>query len=248
MELRAWVYDAAQLGGALNSGDIAAVYVPMRLADERYAEQADRLILLPPEFTGGIEKETERELLRLRKLGFSRALAHTAGHIEMLDRNGFEICGGSRLNCTNSESMRFYADCGLSDIIVSTELTVQRINRLDKPIKTGFMAYGNMPLMLNRRCPVRDGRPCGGRNKSCPRQITDRKGNKLRILCSDNSVEILNSDTLVLSDRLGDFIADFAVLRFTYETDVRCVTDAYAKGEPMSCERFTRGLYYRGVT
>ena len=57
MELRAWVYDAAQLGVALNSGDIAAVYVPVRLVGERYAEQADRLILLPPEFTGGIEEE-----------------------------------------------------------------------------------------------------------------------------------------------------------------------------------------------
>ncbi len=247
MELRAWVRSAEQLDEALNDGGISAVCAPMELLDEKYAVYADRLIALTPEFLGGIEEKTERALLRLRERGFRRALAHTTGHIELLGRTGFEICGGSRLNCTNSETMRFYADCGLSDIIVSTELTVQRINRLEKPIKTGFMAYGAMPLMLNRRCPVRDGKPCGGADKKCGRQITDRKGNRLKVLCSENSVEILNSDTLVLSDKLGDFAADFAMLRFTYETDIRSVIKAYKNGERPECERFTRGLYYRGV-
>ncbi|MCR4779462.1 MAG: U32 family peptidase [Ruminiclostridium sp.] len=247
MELRAWVYSAVQLDEALDNADIAAVYAPMRLLSEKYAGRADRLILLPPEFLGGAENETERGLLRLRELGFSRALAHTSGHIGLLGRTGFEICGGSRLNCTNSEAMRFFADCGLCDIIVSTELTVQRINRLKKPIKTGFMAYGAMPLMLNRRCPVRDGRPCGGADKKCGRQMTDRKGNRLNVLCSEDSVEILNSDTLVLSDKLGDFGTDFAVLRFTYETDIRRVINAYVNGERPDSGRFTRGLYYRGV-
>lgn len=247
MELRAWVYTAAQLDEALKSADIPAVYAPMRLIGEKYAEYADRLILLTPEFLGGVEDKTERELLRLRELGYKKALAHTTGHIELLGKTGFEICGGSRLNCTNSESMKFFADCGLCDIIVSTELTVQRINKLEKPIKTGFMAYGKLPLMLNRRCPVRDGRPCGGADKSCDKKITDRKGNKLDILCSENSVEILNTDTLVLSDRLHEFRADFAVLRFTTETDIRRVTEAYANGTKPEHERLTRGLYYRGV-
>ena len=247
MELRAWVYTGQQLDEALNSADISAVYAPMPLISGEYSDAADKIILLTPEFLGGIEEETERELVRLRELGFKKALAHTTGHIELLGRNGFEICGGSRLNCTNSESMRFFADRGLTDIIVSTELTVQRINKLDKPLKTGFMAYGKLPLMLNRRCPVSDGKPCSGKNKNCDRQITDRKGNKLDILCSGNSVEILNSDTLILSDRLREFRTDFAVLRFTTETGISRIIEGYASGAALTCERLTRGLYYRGV-
>lgn len=248
LKLRAWVYTPEQLADALASRDIEAVYAPSELLDERNAEHAGRIIALTPEFLGGFEKQTERELRRIGALGFDHALAHTTGHIELLEKVGSRIHGGVRLNVTNSESMRFFADCGVCDIIVSQELTVRRINALEKPVPTGFIAYGKTALMLNRRCPVRDGRPCGGRDKGCNRQITDRKGNKLDVLCSENSVEILNSDTLILSDRLQDFRTDFAVLRFTAETDVNAVIENYVKGRPPFCEHFTRGLYYRGVS
>ncbi len=248
MRLRAWVYTREQLAAALESTGTEAVYAPSELLCADNADSADRLIALTPEFLGGAEDKTKRELLRIKELGFTHALAHTVGHIELLDKAGFTVHGGMRLNCTNSEAMRFFAECGLCDIIVSQELTVQRINSLEKPIPTGFIAYGKTALMLNRRCPVRDGRPCGGKDRSCDRQMTDRKGNKLNVLCSENSVEILNSDTLILSDRLADFRADFAVLRFTTETDTAAVTENYRKGRPPFREHFTRGLYYRGVS
>ena len=248
VRLRAWVYTAEQLSEALKSKDIDAVYAPSELLNEENAHEAGRIIALTPEFLGGAEEKTKRTTERIKALGFDRALAHTVGHIGLLEEMGFRIHGGPRLNCTNSESMRFFAECGLCDIIVSQELTVRRINTLDKPVPIGFMAYGKTALMLNRRCPVRDGIPCGGRDKSCDRQITDRKGNRLDVLCSDNSVEILNCDTLILSDRLADFRADFAVLRFTTETDVSGVIGSYVNGRPPFCEHFTRGLYYRGVS
>lgn len=246
--LRAWVYSREQLDSALECPGIEMIYAPSEVLDESNAGYAGKIIALTPEFLGGAEEKTERELQRIRALGFDRALAHTVGHIELLQKAGFAIHGGARLNCTNSEAMRFFADCGLSDITVSQELTVKQINALDKPIPTGFTAYGKTALMLNRRCPVRDGRPCGGKDRTCDRLITDRKGNRLDVLCSENSVEILNSDTLILSDRLADFRVDFAVLRFTTETDVSAVTENYMKGRPPFRERFTRGLYYRGVS
>lgn len=247
IKLRAWVYNESQLDEAIENEDIEAVYVPMSLLNEKYTVYAGKLIVLTPEFLGSVEKQTEYELLQLREIGFVDALAHTVGHIELLKKTGFNIHGGVRLNCTNSEGMRFFAECGLCDIIVSQELTVKRINNLDKPIKAGFMAYGKQPLMLNRRCPVMDGRPCGGRKTNCDRKITDRKGNMLEILCSDNSVEILNSDTLVLSDKLSDFDMDFAVLRFTTEKNISDITTVYRNGAVPEHEHFTRGLYYRGV-
>lgn len=247
-EFRAWVYTAGQLDEAICSSDVSMVYTPEKLLSEKYAVFADRIIVLPPEFLGGIEEQTKNRLEALKEMGFIKALAHTAGHIELLKSIGLNVYGGARLNCTNSESMSFFADNGLCDIIVSQELTAKQINRLRKPISTGIIAYGKIPLMLDRRCPVKDGRPCGGANAGCDRKITDRKGNTLEILCSDNSVEILNSDTLILSDKLSDFDIDFAVLRFTTEKEISSVISCYRDGIMTDTGRYTRGLYYRGVS
>ena len=244
MELRAWVYTRGQLEEALGCPEISAVYVPMKLAGTAAARR-ERVILLPPEYLADCEERVGNELRELRSLGFERGLAHTVGHIELLRRCGFTICGGNRLNCTNSETMRFFAEQGLTDMIVSPELTVSRINSLEKPVKTGFLAYGHLPLMLTRRCPISDGRPCGKEN--CGRQITDRRGNRLNVICSDNTAEILNSDVLMLSGRLREFEADFAVLRFTVETRITDIVKLYAGDTKAGVQKLTRGLYYRGV-
>ncbi len=244
MELRAWVYSSGQLAQALSCSDIGLVYAPSRLA-ENAAGNEERVVLLPPEYLADCEDDVRRGFTALREKGFTRALAHTTGHAELLKDCGYIVHGGNRLNCTNSETMRFFAECGVCDMIVSPELTVRRINALDKPIPTGFLAYGKLPLMLNRRCPISDGKPCG--RPRCGRQLTDRKGNKLDVLCGENTVEILNSNVLVLSDRLADFRTDFAVLRFTTEDDITPVVTAYAHGRSIDLPDITRGLYYRGV-
>lgn len=244
-ELRAWVYTKEQLDELSGMPEIGHIYAPARLIDEGYAPFADRLILLPPEYLADCEDKVSSQLERLYVLGFHHALAHTVGHIGLLSRIGFTMHGGSRLNVTNSETMRFFAEQGLCDIIVSPELTVRRINRLEKPVPTGFLAYGKLPLMLNRRCPIADGKPCGRPN--CGKHITDRKGNELDVICSENTVEILNSDVLILSDRLYDFDTDFAVLRFTTENEAASVVNRYMNSTSPDAGRFTRGLYYRGI-
>jgi hypothetical protein len=67
------------------------------------------------------------------------------------------------------------------------------------------------------------------------------------ILCGGNSVEILNPDTLIMSDRmdaLGAF--DFAVLKFTDETEIKPVIDMYLNNRKPQGS-LTRGLYFRGA-
>ncbi len=245
IELRAWVYTAEQLKAALDSPDISAVYAPIKLISPALSDSAEKIILLPPEYLADCEEETEKKLCKLKSLGFKKVLAHTVGHIEILRRNGFEIHGGNRLNCTNSETVKFFAEQGLKDMIVSPELTVQRINALEKPIKTGFIAYGKLPLMHARRCPKKDGKPCGKPN--CGRKLKDRKGNEVDVICSDNTVELLNSDTLILSDKMNDFRTDFAVLRFTVERDIIPIIKMYSEHKKADVQKLTRGLYYRGV-
>ena len=67
------------------------------------------------------------------------------------------------------------------------------------------------------------------------------------VLCGGNSVEILNPDLLIMSDRrsaLEPF--DFAVLKFTDEKELKPILDMYQNnGKPSG--PLTRGLYFRGA-
>jgi len=112
--------------------------------------------------------------------------------------------------------------------------------------RVGFLAYGYLPLMITRRCPINNSKPC---NKSgCKRKLTDRKGNILDIICSENTAEILNSDVLYLADKLESFInAEFAVLKFTTEKNINHIISAYVNEKSSEIKNFTRGLYFRGV-
>lgn len=245
MNLRAWVYTRKQLSDALGNELIEVVYAPIGLINDALLRYGERIVIVPPEYLADCEESVISSLSMLYSKGFRKALAHTVGHVELLQKIGFEIYGGHRLNVTNSETISFFENEGVKDIIVSPELTKDRLNKLKSNSNIGFIAYGHLPLMINRRCPISNGKPCG--KERCGKQITDRLGNKLDVICYDNSVEILNSDTLILSDRLNEFDLGFAVLRFTVEDDISDIINSYSKGEKTALQKLTRGLYYRGV-
>ena len=63
-------------------------------------------------------------------------------------------------------------------------------------------------------------------------------------------VEILNSDTLCISDRLGDFpTAERFRIELYDESPERAeeIVTAFERGEKLTGENLTKGLYYRGV-
>lgn len=246
MKLRAEVYTRKQLCDALESPSLELVYAPLRLIEPALAKHRDRLVLVPPIYLADCENRVRERLIELKKEGFTKALVHTVGHNELLSSLGFEMHGGVRLNCTNSEAVHILSEYEQKDAIVSEELTVERINRLEKPIPLGFIAYGYLPLMITRRCPIKNGKPCG--TECCRKGITDRSGRRLEVICEKNYVEILNSDVLMLSDRSDSFTnMDFAVLKFTVENDISSIISRYVSGEAAENNGFTRGLYFRGV-
>ena len=101
--------------------------------------------------------------------------------------------------------------------------------------------------MLYRCCPVRNGKgcsECGGKST-----ITDRKGTVFPVQCRKNHSELLNSVPVWLADRLSELKAlDFLTLYFTDETaeQTKKIINAYTSGGNAP-EKYTRGLYYRGV-
>lgn len=116
---------------------------------------------------------------------------------------------------------------------------------------TGIYAYGRLPLMLCRSCPVK---ASVGGCKKCTGRLTDRTGRSFPAVCDGASTEILNSDILCLSNRLGDVKnVSFLTLRFTEESsvDISRITEAYLTGEkyhiPEKLGKPTNGLYFRGI-
>lgn len=246
MNFRAEVYTRKQLCEAIENPSIELVYTPIRLIDPILAQHSGKIVLIPPVYLADCEKKVFQRLSELKNEGFNKALAHTVGHIDMLKSIGLEVYGGVRLNCANSESVHLLSEYELKDAIVSEELTAERLNKLEKPIPLGFVAYGFLPLMITRRCPVKNGKPCGA--ECCRKSITDRSGRRLNVICSENTAEILNSDVLMLSDRLNRFTnMDFAVLKFTVEDDINAVIHKYINSVACEISNFTRGLYFRGV-
>ena len=242
--LRVEITDDTQLRQALQYPAFQYIYAPEHLLTPVIPEK-DRIIAVPPIFLADCERQAGKRLKQLQEMGFSHALAHTADHILLIKEANLILHGGSRLNITNSVSVDFFTEQGFEDIILSAELTAKRINALKSAIPKGVISYGRMPLMINRRCPINDGKPCNN-GKQCGKTITDRRGKTIVPICS-NTVELLNPDTLNIADKLSDFpTADFFLLKFTIEKDIISITDRFRDGTKPVVD-FTRGLYYRGV-
>ncbi|MBP1562774.1 MAG: U32 family peptidase [Oscillospiraceae bacterium] len=250
VQFRAEVSDENQLKQALEL-PFEVVYAPMGLLSESTPHK-EKIAIIPPFILSDCEEETEKQLEKLREFGFTKALAHTLGHALLLKKHGFSVFGGFRMNVLNSLSARVCGSLGFEDITLSFEGTAAAMSEIDSPIPHGIVAYGRLPLMITRRCPIADGAPCGrktpfGEGKSCGEALLDRMGNRVPVHCGGNSVELLNPDVLVMSDKrevLEKF--DFAVLRFTDETELAPIFEMYKKGTKPD-GKLTRGLYFRGA-
>ena len=242
--LRAEITNEQQLKQALQHPAFQYIYAPHQLLNPSTPNK-ERIIIVPPVLLTDCEQYIGERFKELHETGFSHALAHTVDHILLIKAANLTLHGGSRLNITNSVSAEFFTEQGFADIILSPELTAKRINVLKTAVPKGVISYGKLPLMVTRRCPINDGKPCNN-GKQCGRNITDRRGKTIIPICS-NTVELLNPDTLNIADKLSDFpTADFFLLKFTVEKDIIAITEKFRKGEKPTGD-FTRGLYYRGV-
>lgn len=250
IQYRAEVSAKEQLEQALRL-DFELIYAPIGLLDENTPDKK-RIAIIPPLVLTDCEEDCEKRLIALRGAGFNKGLAHTLAHAELLKRCEFNVLGGYRMNVLNSLSAKSCSDLGFWDITLSIEGKVAELAEINSVRPVGIVAYGRLPLMLTRRCPIANGKPCGRKSavnggEGCGECIKDRQGNDIFVMCQGNCVELLNPDTLVLSDKpdmLKKF--DFAVLKFTTETDVGEVLRMY-KGGKKNEGKLTRGLYFRGA-
>ncbi len=197
---------------------------------------------------GIISEELIVNRLKLFKdRGFEIALCGNLAAVEIAKNQGFEIMADAGLNIFNSQSLKKAEEMGCSAATLSYELSLEE-SRFNSNIPKGIIAYGNVPLMLFKNCPLKNGKTCDKCDKKG--KITDRMGIEFPVRCRLGFSEMLNSVPIWLADRQRELNhLDFITLYFTNETCDRAgeVINAYKKGLSPDTKH-TRGLYYRGTT
>ena len=234
------------LGSAAD--DLDALLLPLSLAAE-YAKgkrpvPTERCFLLAPRFV--ISEEDVRRLLEtVKALGFSQLACQHAADIALGTELGFILHGTLGLHITNSLAAEAYAAQGLTDGLRSPELPPNAVLQTSLPL--GMTAYGRLPLMLTRNCPVQHEAGCA----DCRHRLIDRKGAALycdctRISGTPDYAELFNSAPVWLANQPDTLKnAAFALLCMTDESPARTaeIVRAYLYGEQTAPPTpFTRGL------
>ena len=188
-----------------------------------------------------------KDLIRLKSHGVSLAWACTLDGISIAEKAGLPFASGFGMNIFNSLSVKEAEALGAKDILLSCELNLSQVAHLGGDIPRGIMAYGRIPLMLTRNCPVRNKLSCS----ECKGDsfLVDRMGVEFPVRCRNGCSYILNSRPLWLADKKNDIRnCDFSLLYFTTETkeQVEAVIDSFVNGKSPDGE-FTRGLYFKNV-
>lgn len=205
------------------------------------SEYREKIILSPPRFIADEKKTVSRLKAVKERFGIDRLMCHTPDCIAMGKKLGFKLHGSFTLNVFNSFSAEYMKNIGVEDVIFSYEAKLQQINNIRTSLPIGAVIYGRFPLMLTRNCPIKNEIGC----KNCTGHITDRTGREFPVSCSNDYVEILNSDRLYMYDRITSFnnISFGAVILHDENAEQ---TKAILSGKKPS-GNITRGLYYRGI-
>ncbi len=233
-----------------NLENVENLYIPLKTA-ENSVEKVKKLPVSVgievPRGIFGAEELVEKRLLMFKNLGINIAYCSTLDAVAIAKKLGFEIHTGFSLNVFNSFSVSFLEEIGVKVLTLSPELSLSQLEKIRSRMKRGIIAYGHLPLMLTRNCPLKNSRSCG----ECKGggYLTDRMNKKFPVMCSSGCSEVLNSQPIYMADRLDEIKnVDFLTLYFTKEKKetAEAILDAYRKGKSVKGD-YTRGLYYRGA-
>lgn len=220
------------------------VVLPLESAWETYCGKAELIVDTPRGIVS--EEAVFSRLIEAKRFGISRALCANLADLPLIQKAGLEAVFDYSMNLFSSEAVQTAAMLGADSAILSFEAKGVQIDRLTASVPIGMLAYGHLPLMLTRNCPIKTQKDC----KTCANSsaLTDRLGVSFPVRCRGGYSEVYNSSPLWLADKLHEFCVDFFVLYFTTEDHKECarVIAAYAEKESAKGE-FTRGLTVRGV-
>lgn len=246
--LRARFLNENQIPGSLDG--IASVILPLDVSFETIEKLRKAGVETVAEIPCAVFSNSEKYINRLIELkahGLDLACASNPDGIGIAKKADIPFISGFGMNIFNSVAIDELQKLGARDCLVSCELPLNAVSKLGGSLPRGIFAYGRIPLMLTRNCPVKNKLTCA----ECRGQsvLVDRMGVEFPVVCGNGCSVILNSRPLWLADKKHDIKnVDYALLYFTTESKNECeeVISAYQNGSAPLGE-FTRGLYYKGV-
>jgi len=224
--------------------------LPIAQADRVPREWRGKTLLeLPRVMFGKLEEDTARRVAATQDAGFAGYEVSNIAHLRLC--RGLPMSGGFGLNVTNQVAAQFYADNGLGSVLILPETKDSDISTIapthaGKPVPTGVLVYGHMPLMVTRACPLQNIHDCAHCDKTGV--LTDRKAKKFPVRCGMGVRTIYNPVPIYMGDKPGALTVDYGVAYFTLESreEAADILDNIRVHAPFEGD-FTRGLYFKGT-
>ncbi|MBO5512819.1 MAG: U32 family peptidase, partial [Clostridia bacterium] len=245
------------------------LYLPLGKAHPAAVPVGKRGILMPPVVFDREAEAVRGELTAALQSGIRHILVGNIGHLPLI-RECVAACGLTdevtlhgdlRLNTANTPATARLLGLGLSDLILSPELTIPRMRDISAALSdyghisaTAAVIYGRLPLMLLEKCAIREiyrhmkpeavCREVCGKNAAV---LRDRMGKEFPVLREDapkgmgHRNLVCNSLPTGMSDRMDEVsrahLAGHHFI-FTVETsrEVDRVIAAYREGKPLGGE------------
>ena len=229
---------------------IEYLILPIAQADRVPREwRAKPLLELPRVMFGKLEEDTARRIAATQDSGFTGYEVSNIAHLRLC--RGLPMSGSFGLNITNQLAAQFYADNGLGSMLILPEVKDSDISTIapthnGRPVPTGVLVYGHMPLMITRACPLQNIHDCAHCDKTG--ELTDRKAKKFPVRCGLGVRTIYNPVPIYMGDKPGALTVDYGVAYFTLESreETAKILEMIRTHAPFEGD-FTRGLYFKGT-
>ncbi len=224
------------------------IILPISMADKVPQDLRKKTYLwLPRALFGQKENIVRAQIDQAGKAGFAGFEVNSIAHIELCKE--YSVIHGPFMNVTNDIAAKFLASSNDAIITLSMELSGAQMKDVAKnmhEVATAAVAYGHMPLMMTRACPLGTGTSC----KKCIKKgvLVDRKGAKFSVKCDKSVRQIYNPHVLWLAEYMQTWPCDAAMFYFTHEdaSEVNTVIQQY-KTYQKATKEFTRGLFSKGI-
>ena len=246
----------------------SVLYLPLGKEHPALVPVERRGVLMPPVIFDREADAVCESLIASLQSGIRHILVGNVGHLPLIHRvvttcdldGKVTLHGDLRLNTANTPAAARLLSLGLSDLILSPELTIPRMRDISLSLANnghaaaGGVVYGRLPLMTLEKCAIREiyrhekpdtvCREICGRNAAL---LKDRLGKEFPVLREDSPRGtghrnlVCNSLPTGMSDRLDELsrarLCHHHFL-FTVESprEVDRVISAYREGSPLGTE------------
>lgn len=204
-----------------------AIFVP--LADYPKCCEVANGVYIPPVIMEHELPRVKEMLTNAKEHGAKYALLGNPSHLAMAAELGLETVGDFRLNVTNKSSRLAWDSLGVTDTVISPELTPRQA----REVGGRAIVYGRIPLMLTERCFTKENFGCEQCGKA---RLVDRKGVAFPMMREfEHRNLIFNSAYTYMGDKLGELSAiNHFHFIFTTENsaEVKQVVEAFKSKRP----------------